>query len=277
MQPPLVMGIINVTPDSFYDGGQFNNEKSILELAGRHLSEGATFLDVGGYSTRPHADQVTEEEELKRVLPALKAIVREYPQAMISVDTFTTSVAHVALSEGAGIINDASGAANSSLLDLVSRHKAPYVLMHTRGNPQTMTGLTEYTDVVDDIMSYFLAKVDTLRKQGIADIILDPGFGFAKTTQQNFQLLGSLDQFRVLSKPLMVGLSRKSMIWRTLETTPDHALNGTTALHTVALLKGASILRVHDVKQAMECIRLVSALPASTEPFLKGFPTADQK
>ena len=277
MQPPLVMGIINVTPDSFYDGGQFNNEKSILELAGRHLSEGAVFLDVGGYSTRPHADQVTEEEELRRVLPALKAIIREYPQAMISVDTFTTSVAHVALSEGAGIINDASGAANSSLLDLVSRHKAPYVLMHTRGNPQTMTGLTEYTDVVDDIMSYFLAKVDTLRKQGIADIILDPGFGFAKTTQQNFQLLGSLDQFRVLSKPLMVGLSRKSMIWRTLETTPDHALNGTTALHTVALLKGASILRVHDVKQAMECIRLVSALPASTEPFLKGFPTADQK
>ncbi|MBS1978855.1 MAG: dihydropteroate synthase [Bacteroidetes bacterium] len=277
MQPPLVMGIINVTPDSFYDGGQFNNEKSILELAARHLSEGAAFLDIGGYSTRQNADQVKEEEELKRVLPALKAIVREYPHATISVDTFTASVAYAALSEGAGLINDASGATNSSLLDVISRHKVPYVLMHTRGNPQTMTGLTDYTDVVADIMSYFLAKVDTLRSQGIADIILDPGFGFAKTPYQNFQLLGSLDQFHVLARPLMVGLSRKSMIWRTLETTPDHALNGTTALHTVALLKGASILRVHDVKQAIECIRLVSTLSAGTEPFLKGFPMADQK
>lgn len=223
------------------------------------LVAGATFLDVGGYSSRTGATDISETEEIQRVSLAVNIIHKEFPQALISADTFRSSVAKAAVQEGACMINDISGGSlDMKMFETVAALKVPYILMHMQGTPQTMASLTKYNNLVKDIFDYFHQRVDTLHQLGVNDLVLDPGFGFAKTTEQNFDLLNHLDHFKLLEAPLLVGLSRKSMIWKTLDITADEALNGTTALHMIALLKGASMLRVHDVKEAAEAIKLFS-------------------
>ena len=224
------------------------------------LKEGADFIDVGGYSSRPGAPDVPEQEELKRVLPVIEGLLAEFPEALISVDTFRSAVAREALDAGASMVNDISaGLRDAQMLPLVAERQVPYVMMHMKGTPQDMTEHTEYEDLVGDILFYFSDRLAAARELGITDCIVDPGFGFAKTREQNFNLLGSLDRFQTLNAPLLVGISRKSMIHKTLDITPEEALNGTTALHMLALEGGAQILRVHDVKEAEECVRLWEA------------------
>ncbi len=252
------MGILNVTPDSFYDGGKYNQETALIKQAENMLEQGADFMDVGGYSSRPGATDISIEEELSRVIPVIKNLKKEFPAAIISVDTFRSRVAQAAVGEGAELVNDISGGQlDSTMVETVASLGVPYIAMHMRGTPQTMSQLTYYDNLIKEELDYFHQKVDQLKSAGVTDIIIDPGFGFAKTVEQNFELLNQLDGLTVLEKPILVGLSRKSMIWRTLKTTPEAALNGTTVLHTLALLKGASILRVHDVKEAKEVIALV--------------------
>ena len=258
---PRVMGILNVTPDSFYDGKKFNDEKAILAQVEKILKEGADFIDVGGYSTRPGAEDVLVEEELRRVLPAIDAIVKNFPEAIISIDTFRSEVARKAVEAGAAMINDVSGGEmDEKMFSTVASLRVPYVLMHMRGTPQTMVQDTNYDNLLKDIIDYFHTKIFRLQKIGIKDIIIDPGFGFAKTAEQNFEVLNKLELFQILNKPILVGISRKSMIWKTLKVSAEEALNGTTALNAVALLKSASILRVHDVREAKEVIELVHQL-----------------
>lgn len=261
LSTPKVMGIINVTPDSFYDGGNTFSLKSILTQADTMISEGAAFLDVGGYSSRPGATEVSEKEELERVVPAIEAIVNEFSEVPISVDTFRAKVAKAGIDSGAAIINDISGGqADETMFKTVAALKVPYVLMHMRGTPQTMLNQTNYTNVTRDVLFYFSERIAKAKEAGIADIIVDPGFGFAKTRPQSFELLNDLEQFKLLNCPILAGVSRKSMIYKSLDVIPSEALNGTTVLHTIALQKGASILRVHDVKEAMECILLLEQL-----------------
>lgn len=254
---PIVMGILNITPDSFYDGGFHNDEMRMLERVGHMLTDGATIIDIGGYSTRPGAKDVSEKEELERVVPAVKAIMREYPDAYISVDTFRASVAEAAVSEGAVMINDISaGSLDGKMFATVAKLKVAYVLMHMRGNPQTMQTLTGYENLLLEVIDFFQKKVSELRELNVKDIIIDPGFGFAKTIDQNYDLLKHLNYFRMLNLPVLAGMSRKSMIYKKLNTTSEHALNGTTALNSIALMNRVSILRVHDVSEAMEAITL---------------------
>ena len=261
---PKVMGIINATPDSFYDGGKTVTLKEILRQAEGMLNEGAAFLDIGGYSSRPGADDVSETEELQRVLPAVEAIIKEFPEAIISVDSFRSKVAKSAIEAGAAIVNDISGGTKDiEMLSAVSKLKVPFIAMHMRGTPQTMSQLTEYTNITRDVLAYFSERLAAARAAGIDDIIADPGFGFAKTRAQSFELLNNLELFKHLEVPYLIGVSRKSMIYKTIETTADNALNGTTALHAIALLKGASILRVHDVQEAVECVSLLQAMQTS--------------
>ncbi|MFT5982763.1 MAG: dihydropteroate synthase [Ulvibacter sp.] len=258
---PRVMGIINATPDSFYDGGKTVVLKEILKQAERMLNEGATFLDIGGYSSRPGADNVSETEELQRVLPAIEAVIKEFPETLISVDSFRSKVAKSAVETGAAIVNDISGGTrDAEMLSTVSKLKVPFIAMHMRGTPQTMTQLTDYKNVTRDVLKYFSKRLAMARAAGINDIIADPGFGFAKTREQSFELLNNLELFKHLDVPYLIGVSRKSLIYKTLETTAENALNGTTALHAIALLKGASILRVHDVREAVECVKLMQLL-----------------
>lgn len=255
------MGIINVTPDSFYDGGKTISEKNILSQAEAMLTEGACFLDVGGYSSRPGADRVSESEELKRVLPTINALLQHFPQALISIDTFRSNVAQAAVEAGAVLVNDISGGTlDTEMLSSISKLNVPYIMMHMRGTPQTMTQLTHYDDITRELLFYFSEKLAEARLQGLNDIVVDPGFGFAKTRSQNFELLSNLELFKNLKVPYLVGISRKSMIYKTLEVSVEEALNGTSALHAVALLKGASILRVHDIKEAVECVTLMENL-----------------
>lgn len=226
------------------------------------LKEGADFLDIGGYSSRPGAMDITTEQELERVIPVVEAIRKNFPESIISIDTFRSVVAQASVEAGADMINDISGGdLDADMHRVVASLDVPYILMHMRGTPQTMNQLTQYDNVTKEVIDHFHGKLFAVKNAGIKDVILDPGFGFAKTVQQNFELLGNLDLFHILEKPILVGLSRKSMIWRTLETTPEMALNGTTTLHTLALMKGASILRVHDVREAREVIRLMTQLP----------------
>jgi dihydropteroate synthase len=261
LSTPRIMGILNVTPDSFFDGGKYQQEKQVLLQAEKMLTEGATFIDVGGYSSRPGATNISVEEESQRVLPIINQLAKIFPEAIISIDTFRSSVAMGAVQEGATMINDISGGQlDEHLFEVAASLQVPYVLMHFRGSPQTMTTLSEYENLIKELVNYFHQQIAALQKLGVKDIIIDPGFGFAKNIAQNFSLLNHLDHFQWIGRPVMVGLSRKSMIWKTLATDPEHALNGTTALHTVALLKGASILRVHDVKEAAETIKLISRL-----------------
>jgi dihydropteroate synthase len=261
LDKPAVMGILNITPDSFYDGGNFNSEPAILKQAAKMLSEGATFIDVGGYSSRPGASDISPAEEIKRVVPAINHVIKEFPEAIISIDTFRSEVARAACDHGASIINDISGGSQDKLMfKTVAALDVPYILMHMRGTPETMARDTVYQNLLREIFDYFHPRLHELQQHGVKDIIIDPGFGFAKTREQNFELLGHLDMFHIFSKPVLCGLSRKSMVWKTLNITPDDALNGTTSLNTIALLKGASILRVHDVKQAKEVVDLCLAM-----------------
>lgn len=259
------MGIINVTPDSFYDGGAATSEKKILQQAEKMLNQGATFLDVGGYSSRPGALHISTKEEKGRVLPAVKAIVKKFPKALVSIDTFRAEVAHAAINEGASLINDISaGLLDTKMLQTAAKLQVPYIMMHMRGTPQTMAKLNNYKNVVTAVLHYFSERIAAARAVGINDVIVDPGFGFSKTTGQGFALLRSLQAFNGLGCPLLVGVSRKSMIYKTLHTAPAGALNGTTVLHTLALQKGAHILRVHDVKEAVQCIKLLQMANAKT-------------
>lgn len=258
LQTPKIMGILNRTPDSFYDGGQLKEERALLLKAEEMLKEGATFLDVGGYSTRPGAREVPVAEELKRVISTITILRQNFPEALISVDTFRSEVACKAVEVGAAMVNDISGGTlDDHMLATIGELQVPYVLMHMRGTPETMTSLTQYGNVTEEVLFELSQRLAKARSFGINDIIIDPGFGFAKTIPQNFVMLSELEHFLHLETPLLVGISRKSMIYKTLELNPEEALNGTTALNAIALLKGAHILRVHDVKEAMQCVRLL--------------------
>lgn len=257
---PAVMGILNVTPDSFYVGSRLDSDQAAVDRTGQMLADGATFVDIGGYSSRPGAFDISVEEEMDRVLPVITAIHNVFPELPLSVDTFRSAVAREALDQGAVIINDISGGQlDPGMWDLVAERRVPYVLMHMPGTPQTMQSMATYQDVTIDVLDWVIHQVGILRKRGIHDIIIDPGFGFGKTVEQNFRMLSHLDYFRVLGLPLLVGISRKSMIWKTLDDTAEHALHGTTAAHVIALQKGARILRVHDVRPAMDAIRIWQA------------------
>ena len=261
LSKPKVMGILNLTPDSFYDGGKLTSETEILKQAETMLSEGATFIDLGGYSSRPGADVVLEEEEMKRVLPAVRMLLKEFPDVLLSIDTFRSNIARSTVGEGAALINDISGGnLDSEMFSTIAELQVPYILMHMKGTPQTMTSKTQYKDLLKEVLYYFSEKISMARALGIKDLIADPGFGFAKTREQNFELLSDLQLLKHLDLPILVGISRKSMIYKTLNTSPSQALNGTTALHSVILYKGASILRVHDVKEAIECVTLCQNL-----------------
>jgi len=261
---PKVMGILNLTPDSFFDGGNYSDETLMLKQVERMLVEGAAFIDVGSHSSRPDADMISEEEELKRIIEPLEIIVKRFPEALISIDTFRSKVASECLDRGASLINDISGGdKDSHILDIAAKYHAPYIMMHMRGTPQNMNQKTDYENVTLEVKKSLSEKVLSAKNKKLNDIVLDPGFGFAKTLEQNYELLNHLDLFESFDLPVLVGISRKSMIYKLLKTTAEEALNGTTALNTVALLKGANILRVHDVKEAMECIKLVGQLRAS--------------
>ncbi|MDX1277841.1 dihydropteroate synthase [Oceanihabitans sediminis] len=261
LSTPKVMGILNLTPDSFYDGGKYKNESEILSQVYIMLKNGATFIDIGAYSSRPNAVHISEEEELNRLLPIIALILKEFPEIIISIDTFRSEVAKQTIETGAAMINDISaGVLDKKMLQTVANLQVPYILMHMKGTPQTMQQQTDYKNMMKEIIFYFSERVSEAKKLGIKDIIIDPGFGFAKTTAQNFDLLKQLELFKILELPLLAGISRKSMIYKTLNTTPQEALNGTTVLNTIALQKGASILRVHDVKEATEAIKLIEQL-----------------
>jgi len=262
LSKPIVMGILNVTPDSFHDGGKYISKETILERALQIKNEGATIIDIGAYSSRPGAIDISVEEELERLLPAIEIIKKNIPNYPISVDTFRSKVVKTLVSNfGDLIVNDISaGELDNEMPNIVGELQLPYICMHMRGTPQTMQNFTEYQDLVSDVLQYFAVKVKAFRKAGIKDIICDPGFGFSKTIDQNFELLCKLDTLKLLEVPILAGLSRKSMIWKTLEIKPSEALNGTTALNMVALQKGAKILRVHDVKEAVETIALFEKL-----------------
>ena len=252
------MGILNITPDSFYAHSRVGTEDDVLRRAEQQVREGAFFLDIGGYSSRPDAEDIDEEAELQRVVPAIEAVSREFPEVYISVDTFRARVAREAVGAGAHVINDISGGQlDEAMFDTVAGLGVPYILMHMRGTPQSMKNLTEYENLLTELGFYFQDRVKQLRALGVKDIILDPGFGFAKTVAQNFEILRNLHYFIGIGEPILVGVSRKSMVWRTLDISPEEALNGTTVLNTLAVQQGASILRVHDVRQAIETITLV--------------------
>ncbi|MFV0237449.1 MAG: dihydropteroate synthase [Flavobacteriales bacterium] len=258
LSTPKVMGILNLTPDSFFDGGKYKTEDDFLSQAEKMLKEGATFIDLGGYSSRPGAFHVSEEEEVKRVIPAIKLLIKHFPEILISIDTFRSSVARKAIEEGASLINDISGGElDPYMFQTVSNLQVPYILMHMKGNPQNMQQNPLYENVTLEVNHYFAQKTAQLRQLGVHDIILDVGFGFGKTLEHNYELLKNHNLIGSKSFPTLVGISRKSMIYKALNIMPQEALNGTTVLNTIALQKGASILRVHDVKEAMECIQLV--------------------
>lgn len=261
LSTPKVMGIVNVTPDSFYDGGKSFTDTKILSQVEEMLDEGADFIDIGGYSSRPGADAVGVEEEIFRISKAIQLILKEFPKTLISIDTFRSEVAKKAIHLGACMINDISGGdLDSEMMKTAGTLQVPYIIMHMRGNPKIMNSLTDYENVTIDVIKALSQKIRTARSFGINDIIADPGFGFAKTAAQSFEVLDNLELFRMLGVPILAGVSRKSFIYKTLEITPQEALTGTIAMNTVALLKGSSILRVHDVKEAVQCIELLKNL-----------------
>ncbi|HSY62035.1 MAG TPA: dihydropteroate synthase [Cytophaga sp.] len=258
---PTVMGIINVTPDSFFDGGVNNSVKTALEKAAEMVEAGVDIIDVGGYSSRPQAIDISEEEEIARIIPVIHALRKQYPLLLLSVDTFRAAVAQKALESGVDIVNDITGGVfDEAMFDVVAEHHAIYCMMHMRGTPQTMTQQTDYKDLISDIIQFFVEQLKKARDKGIRDIILDPGFGFAKTEQQNYQLLKELDVFKIFGLPVLVGISRKSMIYKRLKVNASEALNGTTVLHTIALQNGAHIFRVHDVSEVKEAFELLKNL-----------------
>ncbi len=258
---PKVMGILNLTPDSFYDGGKLGSEKEIIYQAEKMLKEGATFLDLGGYSSRPGANFVSEADELNRVLPAVKTLIKEFPNVNLSIDTFRSKIAKTCIENGACMINDISaGLLDPQMLEVIANYQVPLVMMHMRGTPETMMLNTNYENLTNDILYFFSERIAKARALGINDIIVDPGFGFSKKLDQNFELFDDLELFSFLNTPILIGISRKSMIQKTLNISATESLNGTTALHAIALQKGVSILRVHDVKEAFETINLLQNL-----------------
>ena len=261
LSTPKVMGIINVTPDSFFSGSRVS-DSDFLKRVEKMLSEGADFIDIGGYSTRPGALEVSEKEEINRVVGALKLLQKEFSSSVkVSVDTFRSEVARQSLEHGASLINDISaGKIDEKMWDVVAQYQVPYIVMHMRGTPQTMMQNTDYQDIVQEMMFYFSECKEKAQQYGINDLIIDPGFGFSKTLEQNYEVLQKLDYFQNLNCPVLVGMSRKSMLYKLLGTSPEEALNATTSVHTIALLKGANILRVHDVKEAVEVVKIVQQM-----------------
>lgn len=261
LSSPKVMGILNVTPDSFFDGGKFNDKTTILNQVESMLKHGAAFIDIGGYSSRPGADDISEHEELNRVIPVVELILKHFPDTLISIDTYRSNIAKQSIEAGAALINDISaGKLDGNMLATIGKLGVPYIMMHMKGNPKTMQQQTDYEDLVKEVISYFAERITAAHEEKINDIVIDPGFGFAKTTEQNYELLNHLELLKMLGKPILAGVSRKSMIYKTLNTSSENALNGTTALHIVALQNGAKILRVHDVKEAIECVTLYNQL-----------------
>ena len=261
LSTPKVMGIVNVTPDSFFDGGKLTNSDEIVRQVEKMLDDGATFIDLGGYSSKPGAEFVSEAEELNRVIPIVKLLVEKFPDILLSIDTFRSEVAKKAVENGAAIINDISaGLLDENMLETVAKLQVPYIMMHMKGTPKTMQSLANYDDLLKEINFYFSERIAKARSFGLNDIIIDPGFGFAKTIEHNYELLQNLELLQFHELPILAGISRKSMIYKTLETKPENALNGTTFLHAFCLQKGANILRVHDVKEAVECVKLICRL-----------------
>ena len=261
LNTPKVMGILNVTPDSFYDGGKFKNDKGFLSQTEKLINEGATFIDIGAYSSRPGADFVSEKEEINRLIPIVRLIHEAFPETPISIDSFRSNVIKESVQAGAAMVNDISaGILDPMMFESVGKLGVPYIMMHMRGTPQTMQQMSNYSNITKEVYFYFSERIHLARKHQIKDLIIDLGFGFSKTLDQNFKLLNSLDFYTNLNLPILAGVSRKSMIYKTLNTTADNALNGTSALHMIALEKGSKILRVHDVKEAIECIKLYKAL-----------------
>jgi dihydropteroate synthase len=258
---PRVMGILNVTPNSFFDGGKYNDESELLIQVEKMIRDGATFIDIGAYSSKPSAEFVSEEEELNRIIPVVQLILKHFPEALLSIDTFRSEVAKACIENGAAIINDISaGNLDDAMFEVIAKYNVPYIMMHMRGTPQTMQSMTNYEDIVKGMLFYFSEKVNKARSLGINDLIIDPGFGFAKTLDQNYEVLRKMELFQLLELPLLIGISRKSMIYKSLNSSAKEALNGTTVLNTIGLSKGASILRVHDVKEAVECVQLWSKI-----------------
>lgn len=258
---PQVMGILNLTPDSFYGTSRISSIDAALQRVENCLAEGASFIDIGAYSSRPGADEVSTEEELKRMVPAVEAISKRFPEAKLSIDTFRAKVARESIEAGAHLINDISGGELDELMfETAASLNVPYILMHMKGDPKTMQKNPVYENISLEVADYFAEKVSRLKKLGLNDIILDPGFGFAKTVSHNYQLMNHMEDLDLFGLPILVGISRKSMIYKLLGTTPDEALNGTTILNTIALQKGAKILRVHDVKAAAECVKLIEKM-----------------
>ncbi len=261
LEKPIVMGILNVTPDSFFDGGKHHSAHLMLLQVEKMLSEGASIIDIGGMSSRPGAEFVSEEEEFKRVIPTIQAILKEFSNIILSVDTWRAGIAKASVEAGAGIINDISGGQyDSDLLKMVATLRVPYILMHIKGTPKDMASQAHYTNISDEILTYFIEKLAILTNLGVKDVILDLGFGFGKNLDHNYELLKNMDAFKILGLPMLAGVSRKSMIYKYLDVLPENALNGTTALHVIALQQGAKILRAHDVKEAIEVIQLTEKL-----------------
>ena len=261
LETPKIMGILNLTPDSFFDGGQIDSIQAALSQCDKMINDGADFIDIGAYSSRPGAAEVTFEEERKRLIPVLEALVNKFPAILFSIDTFRASIAKEALDVGAALINDISaGSLDDKMIDVIQTYNVPYIAMHMQGIPKTMQKKPTYKDILGDLMHFFSTKIAELKNKGISDIIIDPGFGFGKTLEQNYSLLRQFDLFQEFGVPVLAGVSRKSMIYKLLEKTPQEALNGTTVLHTVALMKKAQFLRVHDVKEAKECVQLIQQL-----------------
>nr|WP_315152301.1 dihydropteroate synthase [uncultured Flavobacterium sp.] len=261
LSTPKVMGILNITPNSFFDGGKYKNENELLERVQKMLNEGADFIDVGAYSSKPNAEFVSEEEEISRIIPVVNLVQKHFPEIILSIDTFRAGVAKICIENGAAIINDISaGELDDKMLETIAKYQIPYIMMHMKGTPQTMQTFTQYDDIIKEMLFYFSERIAAARALGINDLIVDPGFGFAKTLEQNYEVMKKMELFQMLELPLLVGISRKSMIYKALETNAESALNGTTFLNTIALTKGAKILRVHDVKEAVECVRLFNKL-----------------
>jgi dihydropteroate synthase len=261
LSSPKVMGILNITPDSFFDGGKYSNSNAIVNQVEKMLSEGATFIDVGAYSSRPGAKHISEEEELSRILPVIKLLISEFPSILISVDTFRSDIANQCVHNGSCMVNDISaGEMDKNMFPAIAKLQVPYIIMHMQGTPQNMQKNPIYKDVVSDLLYYFSKKIAELHELGINDIITDMGFGFGKSISHNYQLLKHLEQFKNLETPILAGLSRKGMLYKPLNITAESALNATTSANTIALLNGASILRVHDVKEAIEAVKIVELL-----------------
>lgn len=261
LSTPKIMGVLNLTPDSFYDGGKFKTDKEALIQVEKNIQEGMDILDIGAYSSRPNAEDISVDEELRRLTSVLQQVTKEFPKLIISIDTFRSKIAKESLDLGAHIINDISaGKLDDEMLNVIAEYQVPYIMMHMRGTPQSMKQLTDYDDLVKEVIYYFSERIAEARKKGINDLIIDAGFGFAKSISQNFELLNHLKALKNLDLPLLTGVSRKSMVYKTLSIEPEEALNGTTALNMVALMNGSSILRVHDVLEAKQCVTLYEKL-----------------